>query len=333
MSKIITSVCAVIFATAAASSFSGCANEPIDTQVIEISKKVSIRDYEMTLEGRQVAIRESGASDSYPIFYAHGNPGSRLEVAFFADKAMEHGFRLISFDRPGFGGSDYVTPYSLTDYAKDVERIADKLGINHYGAMGWSSGGPPSLAAGFETSQRVDFVISASGYTDFGEYPQAVQLMDEKGLKGPELSESRPRLFNIVLDATQWTERHFPKFYMRMAMAEMTESDKAVLNETWKRDLFAASQKAALTQDIQGVKQDLETQWAPWEFKLKQVQVPVQVIQGKKDTFVPWQFAEHICSQVPDCQLNLIDDAGHLASLTSDVQDKIFRFSLKHASR
>ena len=130
-------------------------------------------------------------------------------------------------------------------------------------------------------------------------------------------SQSKKQLSELDLVVNQLNEK--------IANSIALEEHQSILDDHSEKYESVSNQHSALTQDIQGVKQDLETQWAPWEFTLKQVQVPVQVIQGKKDTFVPWQFAEHICSQVPDCQLNLIDDVGHLASLTSEVQDKIFR--------
>jgi len=91
---------------------------------------------------RKLAWMASGDPAGFPVFFAHGCPGSRLEVAFLADQARNQGFRIIGFDRPGFGRSDFVDGYGLRSFAEDLNALADDLDIKKFGLIGWSSGGP-----------------------------------------------------------------------------------------------------------------------------------------------------------------------------------------------
>jgi len=281
-------------------------------------------------DGRKIAWMERGDVNGFPVFYAHGNPGSRLELLFLDKKAQEYGIRLIVLERPGLGRSDYVSDYGLLDFAADLEKLADEKNIDQFGLIGWSSGGPPILATAHQFPERTKFAISISGYTNFGEFDKARELMKNYNLRGPELSEKRPQLFNQAVKLVRWTDLKLPNFYMKMAEAEMPSADRTILEDKQSAELFIRNQQEALKQGTEGAIQDLEVQWAPWSFSLKNIQVPVFIYQGKKDTFVPWEFGEHLANTIPSASLTLIPDAGHLIPLDPIFQDDIFKLVLRY---
>ena len=60
----------------------------------------------MTLtDGRTLAFTDLGDPDGACAFYFHGAPGGRLELADQDDAFGEVGVRVITADRPGYGGS------------------------------------------------------------------------------------------------------------------------------------------------------------------------------------------------------------------------------------
>ncbi|MBC2717473.1 MAG: alpha/beta hydrolase [Desulfobacteraceae bacterium] len=276
---------------------------------------------------RNVSWMECGDPKGFPVFFAHGCPGSRLENIFLDEKARQYGFRIIVFDRPGFGRSDFIEGYPLLLFARDLERVADELKIEKFGLIGWSSGGPPVLAAAYHMPKRAAFVFSVSGYTDFGKYEDAKGLMAKYKLYGPKLSENRPRLFNGAVEMVRWTDIHLPNFYFKMAKEEMSLPDRNILNDPHVADLFIRNQKEAMVSGTRGIIQDLTTQWAPWDFDFKLIKVPAYIFQGKQDSFVPWQFAQHLADNIPDAKLYLYEDRGHLFILERSSQEEIFRLA------
>jgi pimeloyl-ACP methyl ester carboxylesterase len=54
--------------------------------------------------------------------------------------------RLISYDRPGYGGSTSQPGRSVADCASDVRVICEALGIERVAMWGHSGGGPHVLA-------------------------------------------------------------------------------------------------------------------------------------------------------------------------------------------
>ena len=86
-------------------------------------------------DGRKLGYAQYGLRTGQPIFYSHGLPGSRIEAAFLDKEATRLGARIIAIDRPGVGWSSPLPGRKLLDYPKDVERLADHLGIKEFAMM------------------------------------------------------------------------------------------------------------------------------------------------------------------------------------------------------
>jgi alpha/beta hydrolase fold len=63
-----------------------------------------------------------------------------LDLCFGEHLAAERGVRLISFDRPGYGGSSPAA-FGLASIAADAHAVADELGVARFATLGMSGGG------------------------------------------------------------------------------------------------------------------------------------------------------------------------------------------------
>lgn len=84
-------------------------------------------------------------NDSFPtIIFVHGSPGSWDAFAqYMQDSALLTKYRMISFDRPGFGNSDYGDAEHMSKQAELIESVIKQLqnGKPMY-LVGHSLGGP-----------------------------------------------------------------------------------------------------------------------------------------------------------------------------------------------
>lgn len=100
-----------------------------------------------TPDGRTLAVQEGGDPAGRPLLVHPGTPASsRHQYGPFAADAAERGLRLISYDRPGFGGSDFMPGRTAADCAGDVRAICAALAIDKVVMWGWSGGGPHVLS-------------------------------------------------------------------------------------------------------------------------------------------------------------------------------------------
>jgi pimeloyl-ACP methyl ester carboxylesterase len=99
-----------------------------------------------THDGRVLKVLEDGDPEGRPVLVHNGMPNSRLLFAADVRSARRLGVRLISYDRPGYGGSTRQAGRTVADCAEDVRAIAGALGIDRLGAWGISGGGPHAIA-------------------------------------------------------------------------------------------------------------------------------------------------------------------------------------------
>lgn len=86
-------------------------------------------------DGRDLGYAEYGSPTGKPIFCLHGTPGSRIELSFWHHHAERLGLRLVGLDRPGMGWSSPQPGRKVADHAKDVQFLAEHLGLEEYGVM------------------------------------------------------------------------------------------------------------------------------------------------------------------------------------------------------
>ena len=113
-----------------------------------------MKETDVVRDGRVLRVRDAGDPLGSVVMYFHGTPGSRMDLSFGEQVAAEHGVRLVSFDRPGYGGSTPAS-FGLASIARDAQAVADQLGVDHFATLGQSGGGPFALAAAVVLGGRV----------------------------------------------------------------------------------------------------------------------------------------------------------------------------------
>ncbi|KAK7991268.1 alpha/beta-hydrolase [Apiospora saccharicola] len=89
-------------------------------------------------DGRTLSWSEAGDPNGDPLFLFHGHPGSRLDVFSLKKLGRRLNIRLIAPDRPGMGRSTFYQDRGITDWPRDVQNLARRLGIYRYAVLGGS---------------------------------------------------------------------------------------------------------------------------------------------------------------------------------------------------
>ena len=103
--------------------------------------------------GTQIAYAEFGQGD--PVVFLHGGMG---HSAFWGHqlKALMGQYRVILMDTRGHGRSEAMKgPYGFGIFAKDVEGLLDRLGIEKASIVGWSDGGITGLQLAMTSPNRI----------------------------------------------------------------------------------------------------------------------------------------------------------------------------------
>jgi pimeloyl-ACP methyl ester carboxylesterase len=281
-------------------------------------------------DGRKLAYTDLGDPQGYPIIFGHGMPGCRLEGHYFHHQAKRQGFRILTPDRPGIGESDYQDHRTLLDYPDDIQEFADTLGLQRFSHVGWSSGGSRTLACCYKLGERIDLGVCLSGYTNFSEYEGTHRLIEATRWPGPQLARLSPGLMRLLVHVVAWFSRRYPGLYMREAGQLVSEQDKRLLRHFLAEELFRKDQMGCLASGGKAIATDLLTELADWGFRLSQVHTPVFIYLGEQDPFIPIDYARHLVANLPDSELTLMPETGHLYPLAEAFQNQLFSRIRKH---
>src|SRR5947199_9709873 len=113
-------------------------------------------------DGRSLASAEWADPNGFPVFSLGGTPNSRFARHYDENVYVKVGARVITCDRPGYGGSDRRPGRRVVDCVEDVAAIADTLGLERFAVTGGSGGGPHALAVAARLPERVTRAACAS---------------------------------------------------------------------------------------------------------------------------------------------------------------------------
>lgn len=241
-----------------------------------------------------------------PVVLIHGWPLTSASWEYQASALAESGFRVIAYDRRGFGRSGWsFSGYDYETLAADVHTVLETLDLTKAALVGFSmGGGEVARYLSKYGSARVSKAVLIAAVTPFllktDDNPEGV---DKKVFDG--IVES------LTKDRPAFLEQFWPKFYGR-SMVHHTVSEPFL--QFTQAMAMTASPKATI---------DLVRAWSETDFRadLAGITVPTLVIHGTGDATVPIDVSgRRAAALVPHAKLLEYDGEPHGLTATAPAR-------------
>lgn len=268
-------------------------------------------------DGRRLGYRVRGDPSAMPILHFHGQPGGRLEADIYPDDVLEAaGAKVVSYDRPGMGRSDFIPARDMVEDLPDAIALLDHLGIGRVGVLGYSAGGPWAFAFAATHPDRVISLVpvAASGPYDESSEPymrdEDIQEMHDVRTRGaeamlPGYEADRARMLeDIDAELAAW-------------LADYPAPEREWATHGPGKAIFHADMAAAVSAGAaaRGWLRESEVRALPWSFDLSAIRCPVRAFHGDDDSSQPLDNLERILARVPDAAVTVYRGGGHIAPL------------------
>jgi pimeloyl-ACP methyl ester carboxylesterase len=271
-----------------------------------------------TSDGRTLAYEQQGDPGGVPVFVLHGTPGSRFSGLHpDPEKVSEAGLRLITYDRPGYGGSTRQHGRSVVDCVTDIVTIADELGLERFAVTGGSGGAPHSLAAAARLPERVTRAECNVGPAPYeAEGLDYFNGMDPENVKelGWALAGEETLVPELEREAQKALDRLDVDPAALLSEFDLSEADRAVLAQEVVKQRMRISFHEAMAQGVGGWVDDDLACVRPWGFDLAEIRVPVRVRYGATDVLVPAAHGAWLAAYIPGAMVVVDEVSGHMST-------------------
>ncbi|GLX93111.1 alpha/beta hydrolase [Herbidospora sp. NBRC 101105] len=270
----------------------------------------------VTSGGRRLAVDEKGDPDGRPVFLLHGTPGSRVGPAPRPSVLYRLGIRLITFDRPGYGGSDRDRGRTIASAAHDTAIIADRLGIARFAVVGRSGGAPHALACAALLPDRVVRAAALVGLAPRGaDGLDWFEGMTDSNIR--EFTVAQVGLSAVVasLGAAADQIRADPASKIHGLTMEVPESDRRTVSDIGIRRMLLRNFAEGLRDSSDGWVDDVLAFCSDWTFDPAAIRVPTLLWHGEDDVFSPVSHARWLGRRIPGATLRIEPGAAHFGAL------------------
>jgi pimeloyl-ACP methyl ester carboxylesterase len=294
---------ALAFAITVASS--GCAAAP----QVTIGKRFGELEYEMLptryldVEGMKIAYAEAGRGPAVLLIHGLGS-NMRVWRRTFDQLAAHH--RVAAIDLPGYGRSskgNYL--YSMSLFARVVDRVIDRLGMKDPVLVGHSMGGQIAMthALAFPQKARALVLAAPAGFETFepGEGTWMTEVVNKEFLKATPPEALYMNLANNFAGDVP-------------ASAMFLYTDRVAIIDGPEFDDYCYANARSIRAMLKGPVYD----------RLPEIRVPVLVVFGSDDKLIPNQalhggttkeVAERGTKRLKHARLQILPNTGHLLQL------------------
>jgi pimeloyl-ACP methyl ester carboxylesterase len=255
------------------------------------------------IDGRNLAYALWGDPDGESVFLFHGAPGSRM-FAPDPEITARVGLRLVTVDRPGYGGSDPDPGRSILDWPADVLQLADAIQAPRFAVVAHSSGGAYALACARELTDRVSAVALVSCVAPYDEptgEDDEDQALTRLARKEPDRAAAQfAESIAFLVDD--------PEIFLTFPRPE---PDVRLLSDERIRTMFISAVREGVRQGTQAYGWDCVLERQAWGFALADIDSRVSIWQGSQDSTVPPSQAVALRNQLPRAHLKNLANDGH----------------------
>ncbi len=273
--------------------------------------------------GKRLYFQEWGASHKPVILLFHGFPGCGDHGKLMTTTPHLEDFRLISFDRPGYGKSDFQKNLTPLKLATQVEKLLAHLKIDTLSILSVSGGAPFSLAMAFILKDRVQKLTSVAGVAPltlkncrYMNRTQRKAWMIGNLIPNIMLQYGMKKVWKSGLDKVDQL--------LFSGLENFSIPDQGVFKHPVVGEALIALTRQSLAQGPRGVLADLKIYSKAWGFPLSEINCPVTLWHGSADDVVHFRFAEDMSRKLPRANLRFIEGEGHY-SLPMNCRDEIIK--------
>jgi non-heme chloroperoxidase len=254
--------------------------------------------------GIEIYYEDHGAGQ--PVVLIHGYPLSGRAWDKQVPALLEAGYRVITYDRRGFGQSSQpVTGYDYNTFAADLSMLMERLDLHDAVLVGHSMGtgevtrylgryGPGRVAKGVLVAPIPPFLLQTADNPDgvpqglFDGFVQAA-----------------------AADAPAWMKGFLENFYNYGTLAGTLVSEQA----------FQASWNLAVTASAAAAVACIGTWATDFRADLPEIDVPILVIQGDADRVLPLdKTGQRLPALLKDARLTVVEGGPHAIPWTHAAQ-------------
>ena len=249
-----------------------------------------------------------------PVVLIHGYPLSGRAWDKQVPALLEAGYRVITYDRRGFGNSSQpTTGYEYDTFAADLHVLLETLDLRDVTLVGHSMGtGEVTRYLGRYGSERVAMGVLISPIPPF-----LLQTTDNpEGLPGSMFDGF---MATARQDAPAWMKGFLDNFY---------NADK-FLGKLVSEDAYRASWNVAVSASATAAVACIPTWETDFRADVRRIDVPMLVIQGDDDRVLPYpKTGERLPGMIKDLQLVVIDQGPHAIAWThaDQVNSALLKF-------
>ncbi|MFS4505842.1 alpha/beta fold hydrolase [Clavibacter sp. Sh2141] len=248
------------------------------------------------LKDTNLHVDDTGGSGR-PVVLIHGWPLSGESWSKQVPAFQDAGFRVITYDRRGFGLSDKpLTGYDYDTFASDLDAVLTELDLRDVTLVGFSMGGGEiARYIGTRGEERLRSVVFASAV------PPYLEQTDDNP-DGPLTKEAAAEMTaGLTKDEDAFYEEFTTGFFSVDGVLKVTEAERQeaiALAHQSKKHAALASMAAFATTDFRD--------------DLTKVTVPTLVIHGDGDATVPFAGSgERTHRAIPGSELHVVQGAPH----------------------
>ncbi len=253
--------------------------------------------------GDAVAVHylEQGPADGPELVLIHGASGNLRDFAFGLMDRLAERYRVIAFDRPGFGYSERPAQDGARPdvQARILRRAAEAIGVKRPIVIGHSFGGAPTLAWAIQAPDAVAGVLTIAGVSHA--WPGSISRRYDLAaapIVGPAMARAVTRFASPA--------------FIEKELAEIFEPgtppdgyhDFIGIGLALRPRTFQAN-----GQDVSRLKPFLRKQQQSYPA----LPMPVIALHGTSDTIVPLEVhARPLSERAPRGRLIALEGAGHM---------------------
>jgi pimeloyl-ACP methyl ester carboxylesterase len=223
-------------------------------------------------DGRVLSCCQWGPAEGVPLFVLHGSPGSRF-LRHPEEVYQRAGARVITYDRPGYGGSARLPGRQVSHAAGNVVSIADQFGLGQFGVCGISGGGPHALAVAACHPDRVRRCATVVSLAPYG----VVGLDFFAGMSAEDRQE-----WAWAKQGEQALAEHVVPGLMSWLDTLDTGQPPEGMTD-WGRRMLVQAFREALAPGPGGFADDYRSFLQPWGFDVAEVGAPTRIMVASQD--------------------------------------------------